>query len=78
MRPIIFMFSGQRSQHSRYHRLHTQASRVQYAVARALLKTTLARYAGMTERDWHFEADAFSINDTSNTRRTPWTKISQT
>lgn len=44
---------------TRYHRFRTQGSRIQYSVARALLRTTLARYADITESDWRFETDAF-------------------
>jgi 4'-phosphopantetheinyl transferase len=44
---------------ARYHRLRTQASRIQYSAARALLRTTLARYADLTGWDWRFATDAF-------------------
>jgi len=43
----------------RHDRFRTQASRTQYVIGHALLRTTLTRYTGVPERDWHFEIGAF-------------------
>lgn len=43
----------------RFDRFRTPEMRAQYVVGHALLRTTLARYTGVPERDWHFQSGAF-------------------
>jgi len=47
------------SELARYHRLRIPASRIEYAVAHFLLRTTLSRHAGIAASDWRFETDAY-------------------
>lgn len=53
---ISLLDDHERMQHGRF---RTQASRTQYVIGHALLRTTLTHYTGIPERDWRFERSPF-------------------